>query len=83
MDLNDPFRDMGFDGNHLSMIHFYYHLRVNISTRFSSNSEANASENLEEMFPWYYIDSYVIRRFKPSTTCWYVTSHKWVKHIIS
>ena len=30
----------------------------NISSRFSSNSEADASElleNLEEMFPWYYI----------------------------
>ena len=45
--------------------------RKHISSRFSGNSEAFASElleNLEEMFPRYYMDSDVISKFKSSTT---------------
>ena len=45
----------------------YYKARGNISPGCSSNSEANASELLEnpgEMFLWYYMYIYVIRRFK-------------------
>ena len=45
--------------------------RGNISSRFSGNSEADAPElpeNLEEMFPRYYIDGEVISKFKSSTT---------------
>ena len=44
----------------------------NISLRFSNNSEDSASELLEiiEMFPWYYMDSDVISRFKsPTLVC--------------
>ena len=43
-----------------------------ITSKFSCNSEANASElqeNLEEIFPRYYMDSDVIRRVKSSATC--------------
>ena len=43
-----------------------------ISSRFSNNSEANASElrdNLEEMFPQYYMDGTVISRFFNHTRC--------------
>ena len=43
--------------------------RGNFSSRFSSNSKANASElleNLEEMFTRYNIDNDVISRFKSS-----------------
>ena len=39
---------------------YYYKLRGNISTLFSSNSEAKASElleNIEEIFAWYYMHS--------------------------
>ena len=42
---------------------FYYHKWGAISSRFSSNSEASASElleNMEIMFPRYYMDSDVI-----------------------
>ena len=38
--------------------------RENISSRFSRNSEAFASEfpeDHEEMFPWYYVQVYVTR----------------------
>ena len=41
-----------------------------ISWRFSGNSEASASElpeNLQEMFPWYYMNIDVISRFKYSS----------------
>ena len=40
---------------------------TNISNIYSSNSETSASEllqNLEEMFPQYYLNSDVINRFK-------------------
>ena len=37
----------------------YYQYQGNISSRFSTNSEASASENLEEMFPRYYMHSNV------------------------
>ena len=46
-----------------------------MSSRFSSNSEAYASElleNLEDIFPLYYMDSDIVRRFKYSTTHWRV-----------
>ena len=46
--------------------------------RFSSNSEAFASEllaNLEEMFPQYYI-------FKSSPTQYCAIHHEWCKHLI-
>ena len=32
-------------------IHIYYEIRRNISLRFSSNSEADASELIDETFP--------------------------------
>ena len=50
----------------------YYNYWGNIFSIFSSNSEANASElleNIEEMFHWHYMD-------RSSTTYWYVASHK-------
>ena len=54
----------------------YYKLQRNISSRFSKYSEANASvllENLEEMFPQYYMHRDVFSMFKYSTTHWCVT----------
>ena len=48
---------------------YYKHWR-NISSRFSSSSEAIASElleNIEEMFPRYYMKSDMFSMFKPLT----------------
>ena len=50
---------------------YYCKQRENISSRFSGNSEASASElpeNLEDMFPCSYIDSDVISRFQSLIT---------------
>ena len=47
------------------------------SSTFSSNSEVSASElleNLEEMFPQYYMGSDVMSRFKSSTMHWCVVT---------
>ena len=44
-----------------------------MSSRFSSISEASASElieHLEELFPRYYVESYAINRFKYLITHW-------------
>ena len=49
----------------------YMHLFITISSRFSSNSEADASElleNLEEIFLRYNMDSDVINRFNFGVT---------------
>ena len=52
------------------VVHSYYQYRGNISSLFSSNSEADASElleNIEEMF-LHGSDGDVIRRLKSLTT---------------
>ena len=48
---------------------FSYKYQGNISSRFSNNSAAPASEllNIEEKFSWYYTDGDVINSFKSST----------------
>ena len=46
-------------------------ITIYISSRFSTNSEAFASEfaeNLEEMFPWYCIHDNELGKFKSSST---------------
>ena len=51
-----------------------------MSSRFSSNSEATAKKNIEEMFPRYYMGSDTIIRFRSSTTHCCVTRHiEWIK----
>ena len=44
------------------------HFLKRFSWRFSSNSEADASENLHEMFPQYYMHSNVLITHNYSTT---------------
>ena len=54
-------------------------IRGNISSIFSSNSEAFASElleNIEEISPGYYIDSNVINMLQSSITHWCATRRK-------
>ena len=44
-----------------------------VSLRFSRNSKADALElveNLEEMFPWCYMDNDAVNRIKYSNTHW-------------
>ena len=56
---------------------------LNISSIFSSNSEEEASElleNIEEMLPRYYMKSHVIIEFKSSITHCCVTPQERVKH---
>ena len=60
--------------------------RGNISSIFSRNSEAFASEileNIEEMFPRYYIHSGMLSIFLPSTTQWCVTRHERGNRIVN
>ena len=45
---------------------FYYQYRTNAYSKFSSNSEAKASENLENMFPWHYMYSRYISSIRPN-----------------
>ena len=56
--------------NHSFTIHIYYQQRGTLFSRFSSNSKTNASElleNLEEMFPQYYMHGDMFSTFKSST----------------
>ena len=69
-------------GNYHENIHIINYLQKeqeNISSKFSNNSEAFASEictpitgkNLEEMFPLYYIHNDMLSMSKHSTTHWW------------
>ena len=48
--------------------------------KICSNSEADTTTNLEEMYPHYYLDSDVINIFKYSITNWCVTHFDLVNH---
>ena len=70
--------------NDLSWTTNIYRQQENNSSRFSSNSEADASElleNPEEMFPWYYMHSNILRMFIYSTTQQSITLYERVKHL--
>ena len=58
-------------------------MKKHFCSRFSSNSEAPASElleNPEEMFSWYYMDGNVISSLISSTTHWCATRNHKVNH---
>ena len=52
--------------------------------RFSSNSESFAYlKMLQEMFPWYYMDSSVSSRLKSSATHWCVSGYDRVNEAVN